>query len=130
MLDLRLIDDTIDELEQDAMSFENCIRLASLYICRDYNKNRNMSLLDVSNDVSFNNVDSELSDILPAYQKYIDAKRRYQQFEVVDKMLIYAMSDLCREITEFIATLYSNTETEAERALLIKMINEDLRHAI
>ena len=130
MLDLELIEETIDELEQDVTSFENCEKLASLYICRMANKNANMKLSDTSNDVSYNNEYIELSEILPAYIKYVDTKKRYQQFEVVDKMLIYAMTDLCREITEFIGDLYHNTETEAERKLIIDMINEDLRKSI
>ena len=129
MLDLELIEETIDELEHDATSFENCEKLASLYICREMNKNANMKLSDTSNDVSYNNEYIELSEILPAYIKYVDTKKRYQQFEVVDKMLIYAMTDLCREITEFIGDLYHNTETEAERALIVEMIN-NMRSAI
>lgn len=44
-------------------------------------------------------------------------------------MLIYAMTDLCREITEFIGDLYHNTETEAERALIVEMIT-NMRSAI
>lgn len=89
-----------------------------------------MKLTDASNDVSHDSNYIELADILPAYLKYVDTKKRYQQFEVVDKMLIYAMQDLCKEIIEFVADLYHNTETEAERTLIINMINEDLRKAI
>lgn len=129
MLDLELIDDTIDELENDTMSFENCEKLASLYICRLLNKNANMSLLDASNSVSYNSTNSELQDILPAYNKYVETKKRYQQFEVVDKMLIYAMQNLCDEIVEFISDLYHNTETPAERQLMLEMIN-NMRSAI
>ena len=124
MLDMELIEDSIAELEQDATSYENCIRLASLYICREINKNRNMSALDVSNDVS-----NDSNDLFSTYNKYIDAKMRYQQYEVVDKMLIYAMSNLCHELTDFISNLYHNTETTAERALIVEMIN-NLRSAI
>ena len=130
MLDLEMIEDTIKELEQEPTSFENCNLLSSLYICREINKNRNMKLTDASNDVSHDSNYIELADILPAYLKYVDTKKRYQQFEVVDKMLIYAMQDLCKEIIEFISDLYHNTETEAERTLIINMINEDLRKAI
>ena len=129
MLDLDLIDDTIEELEQDATSFENCEKLASLYICRLMNKNANMKLSDTLESVSYNSRNSEVEDILPAYDKYIDTKRRYQQYEVVDKMLIYAMDNLCSEIVEFISDLYHNTETEAERVLIVEMIN-NLRSAI
>ncbi len=124
MLDMELIEDSIAELEQDATSYENCIRLASLYICREINKNRNMSALDTSNNVSHDS-----NDLFSTYNKYIDAKMRYQQYEVVDKMLIYAMSNLCHELTDFISNLYHNTETTAERALIVEMIN-NLRSAI
>ena len=121
---MELIEDSIAELEQDATSYENCIRLASLYICREINKNRNMSALDTSKDVSHDS-----NDLFSTYNKYIDAKMRYQQYEVVDKMLIYAMSNLCHESTDFISNLYHNTETTAERALIVEMIN-NLRSAI
>ena len=124
------IRETIEDLENAPTSFENCNLLASLYICRGQNKNANMSVVNDSERVSHKNISTELEDILPAYCKYVETKKRYQQFEVVDKMLIYAMSDLCREIVEFISDLYHNTETEAERALLINMINEELRKAI
>lgn len=128
-MDIELIEDTIEELEQDATSFENCEKLASLYICRLFNKNANMSLLDTSDSVSTIIEHSELHDILPAYCKYIETKKRYQQFEVVDKMLIYAMEDVCQEIIDFVAELYHNTETQAERVLITDMIT-NLRSAI
>lgn len=128
-MDIELIEDTIEELEQDATSFENCEKLASLYICRLFNKNANMSLLDTSDNVSTIIEHSELHDILPAYCKYIETKKRYQQFEVVDKMLIYAMEDVCQEIIDFVAELYHNTETQAERVLITDMIT-NLRSAI
>jgi len=124
MLDMELIEDSIEELENSEMTYENCIRLASLYICRDSNKNRNMSALDTSNSVSHDS-----KDLFSTYNKYIDTKKRYQQYEVVDKMLIYAMTNLCQDLTDFISNLYHNTETTAERALIVEMIN-NLRSAI
>jgi hypothetical protein len=39
------------------------------------------------------------------------------------------MDNLCQELIEFISDLYHNTETEAERALIIEMIN-NMRSAI
>lgn len=125
MLDIDLIENTIRQLEQDATTLDNCILLSSLYICRENYYNANMSVLEASNDASY-----RVYTVLPSYDNYIETKKRYQQYEVVDKMLIYAMDNLCREIVDFISNLYHNTETEAERALLIKMINEDLRSAI
>lgn len=118
MLDLELIDETIDELEHSEISFDNCNKLASLYICREYNKNRNTSVKPTQNEVSHDS-----NTILSSYYKYVDAKKRYQQFEVADKMLVYAMENLCNDLTDLISDLYHNTETQAERALIVEMAN-------
>lgn len=122
-MDIELIENTISELEQDATTYENCNKLASLYICRMFNKNANMSLLDTSESVSHDN------DILQSYYNYIEAKRQYQQYEVAEPNLLYNMQILCDDLIELISTLYHNTEIEGERALIVKMIN-DLRGAI
>ena len=79
-MDIELIEDTIEELEQDATSFDNCEKLASLYICRLFNKNVNMSLLDTSDSVSTIIEHSELHDILPAYCKYIETKKQLRLY--------------------------------------------------
>lgn len=129
MLDIELIEDTIEELEQDATSFENCEKLSYLYICRDNYYNRFMKRIDTSESKSERNTQQELNDLLPAYNKYVETKRRYQQYEVVEQMLIYSMDNLCSEIVEFIASLYHNTESTAERQLILDMI-ENIRSAI
>ena len=123
-MDIELIEDTIAELEQDATSFDNCEKLAYLYICRDNYYKRTTGMIN-----SDTNPQKELEDLLPAYNKYVDTKTRYQKYEVVEQMLIYSMDRLCEEIVEFISSLYHNTETEAERALLIKLV-DDIRSAI
>ena len=119
MLDMELIEDSIAELEQDATSYENCIRLASLYICREINKNGNMRTVDTSNDSI-----REEDCLFTSYNKYVDTKRRYQEYEIVDRLLICAMSNLCDDLLDFIEQLYHNTETEAERALIVEMVNK------
>lgn len=124
MLDKNMIDNTIEELESEPMSFDTLDKLAVLYTCRDHLKNSSETALYTSEGTL-----NELHDILPSYYKYVDTKKRYQQFEVVDKMLLYAMQNLCDEITDFVASLYHNTETDGERALIIQMIT-DMRNAI
>lgn len=124
MLDIDMINATIEELEQERMSFDTCEKLATLYICRDNVKNTLKSAVRTPDSVL-----GELQEILPSYYKYVDTKKRYQQFEVVDKMLIYAMQNLCDEITDFVGELYHNTETDGERALIIEMIT-NMRSAI
>jgi len=125
MIDLNVIEDTILDLEQEPLTLELCEKLATLYICRDNAK----SVLNRTRERSDEAL-SELYDILPSYGKYVETKKRYQQYEVVEQMVIIAMQNLCDEITEFISELYHNTETDAERTIIVNMINTDLRSAL
>lgn len=125
MIDLNVIEDTIEDLEQEPLTLELCEKLATLYICRDNAK----SVLNRTRERSDEAL-SELYDILPSYSKYVETKKRYQQYEVVEQMVIIAMQNLCDEITEFISELYHNTETDTERTIIVNMINTDLRSAL
>lgn len=125
MIDLGMIEDTIEDLEQEPLTLDLCEKLATLYICRDNAKSRLNRKIDTSESVL-----NELNDILPSYRKYVETKTRYQKYEVVEQMVIIAMQNLCDEITDFVSELYHNTETEAERAIIIKMINDELRSAV
>lgn len=124
MLDVNMINNTIEELESEPMSFDTLDKLATLYICRANVQTPLKTSVRASDSVL-----NELQDVLPSYYKYVETKKRYQQFEVVDKMLIYAMQNLCDEITDFVGELYHNTETDGERALIIEMIT-NMRSAI
>lgn len=125
MIDLDMIEDTIEDLEQEPLTLDLCEKLATLYICRDNAKSRLNRKIDTSENVLI-----ELNDIIPSYNKYVETKKRYQKYEVVEQMVIIAMQNLCDEITDFVSELYHNTETEAERAIIIKMINDELRSAV
>jgi len=125
MIDLEMIEDTIEDLEQEPLTLDLCEKLATLYICRDNAKSRLNRKIDTSESVLI-----ELNDIIPSYNKYVETKKRYQKYEVVEQMVIIAMQNLCDEITDFVSELYHNTETEAERAIIIKMINDELRSAV
>lgn len=125
MIDLGMIEDTIEDLEQEPLTLDLCEKLATLYICRDNAKSRLNRKIERSDEAL-----SELNDIIPSYNKYVETKKRYQKYEVVEQMVIIAMQNLCDEITDFISELYHNTETEAERAIIIKMINDELRSAV
>ena len=107
-MDLADINKTIKELENDSTTFENCGKLASLYLVRDH-----------FND---NKVQEELNDILPQYSKYVDIKYRYQLGEVSEKAVENQIKKVCREITEFIKTLYSCTDMPIEREYIKNMI--------
>lgn len=125
MIDLQVIEDTIYDLEQEPLSLDLCEKLATLYICRDNAKSRLNRPTEASNGVL-----NELHDILPAYNKYVETKTRYQKYEVVEQMVIIAMQNLCDEITDFVSELYHNTVSSAERQIIIDMINTGLRSAI
>lgn len=102
------INRTILELENDSTTFENCYKLASLYIIRErYNR-----------DV----VEQELDEILPQYIKYRDVKRKYQLGEISENAIERQIKVVCKEVTEFINTLYASTDMPAERNCIKTMI--------
>ena len=104
MLDIQQITDTISELEQGDTTFDNCIKLASLYMVRD----------NYPTDV----IVEELDDILPQYKRYCDIKKEYQLGNTSKDNVIVAMDKVCKEIKEFLNTLYSYTDIQEERDLL------------
>lgn len=103
-MDVKDINRTIAELEQDSTTFENCEKLASLYIVRD----------------NFNQ--DEVEDILPQYLKYIDIKKRYQLGEVSEKLVEKQMKAVCKELSEFLHQLYSSTDLPEERTVFKNMV--------
>lgn len=109
-MDISEINKTIQELENNDTTFENCRKLATLYVVRD--------------NLTTDNVEKELNDILPCYRRYIQIKREYQLGKATDYLLINGMAVVCNEIKEFIETLYNNTELLKERLKIEKMIKE------
>lgn len=107
MLNLDEIDSTINELENGPTTFDACAKLASLYAVREH--------------LATNAVEIELNDILPQYKVYCEVKRKYQLNQLTDTAVYNAMEDVCREITEFIQTLYSSTDTQRERDSISKL---------
>jgi len=114
-MDLQVIRNTIADLEASENTFENCSKLASLYIIRAEAENANNSNSDV--------VVRELNDVLPAYRHYIDRKRCYQLGNCVEEPVLGALSAVCTEIQEFIQMLYSNTDMPKERNLIRNLIS-------
>ena len=143
MLDLDLINNTITELENGDTTFVSCERLASLYIVRDKMtqvSDTNMSasvgdMIECDSNIEIksplNNmqsadvgVEKELSDILPQYTMYCNIKRKYQMNEIDKERVLYAMDNLCADISEFLHRLYSSTDMPEERETLIKMLDK------
>ncbi len=104
IMDVKDINRTISELEQDSTTFENCEKLAHLYIVRD------------------NFYQYEAEDILPQYIKYVDIKRRYQLGEVSEKLVEKQIILVCKEVSEFLRQLYSSTDLPEEREVFKSMI--------
>ena len=107
MLDLEEINNTIKELENADTTFDTCIKLSALYTVK--------SNLE---QPPRNETENELDDILPAYRKYINAKREYQLNGGDESSMIKYMKLLCVEISEFLNSLYSGTSTENEREFI------------
>ena len=113
-MDLREITDTIEELENGDTTFDSCIKLSALYNVRDNLKS---------------DTEKALNDILPQFRMYVAVKKKYQLKELSNEDLIFAMKSMCRDIEEFISTLYQNTELQEEREL-IKMMLANLTSVI
>lgn len=111
-MNLKSIDDAIKELENSKSTYDNVQELSALYIVREH--------LKQPPDI----VEKELNDILPCYKQYINIKRDYQTGRATDTLLVNSMESVCKEITEFIETLYNNTELFKERLKIEKMIKE------
>lgn len=110
------VNSTIEKLENEDTTFENCEKLASLYIVRDYYLKR-------QNETG-NNVESEIRDILPQYKKYVELKRKYQLGEISEKPIEHAVKAVCKEIEEFLFMFYRCTDLPIERDYIKKMIKD------
>ena len=114
-MDIVAIEDAIKTLEDSSTTPENVSELSALYICRE-NLNHSLKLMvDAGKD--------ELEDILPYYMKYRDTKKRYQRNEAIDSEVIQGIKNVCRELKEFIAVLYQNTDMNKERLCIKEMIH-------
>lgn len=112
-MDVVAIEEAIEELENSETTVDNIKELSALYICRDH--------LMLSNHDA---VESELEDIFPYYRKYRDIKRRYQLRQTNESEVAEGIKAVCRELTEFVETLYSGTDMNKERICIRKMLEK------
>lgn len=115
-MDIVAIEEAIQELEIADTTVNNVSELASLYICRENLKGGLNSKLD--------GIQGELEDIMPYYIKYRDIKRRYQLNQTNETEVIQGIKNVCREIQEFISTLYSGTDMNKERLCIVKTLEQ------
>lgn len=117
-MDIIAIQEAIESLESAETTPENVAELASLYIVSN-------SLKGTEDE---DKVQSELEDILPYYVKYRNIKRRYQLHQALDSEVIQGIKDVCRELQEFIITLYQHTDMHRERMCIKKMLSSLWEH--
>lgn len=120
MLEIDEINNTIAELENGSTTFDSCIKLAALYTVREYYVSRQDT---PSENSACAEVKKELSDILPHYESYCDTKRKYQLGQVGKEHVIRSIQTVCKEISEFINSLYNHTDMEEEREILFSTLN-------
>lgn len=117
---IEYIERAINELELADTSVSNVSELASLYVVRDHLKNAVQTKLDGSDA----KLRKELADILPSYETYCEQKRLFQMRRISEDAVIPFINDVCREIREFIETLYRSTDCQKERLIIIKMLSD------
>lgn len=108
-MDIRIINEMIEELEDSDTTYANVADLASLYIVRDQ-----LGSIDT--------VVKELNDILPAYTVYKHIKRDYQLGKADKQKVIDQMKFVCQEISELVCTIYNNSDLEEERKLILETL--------
>jgi hypothetical protein len=119
LLDIEEINNTIEQLENGATTFDSCLKLASLYICKDKIEKAKNEAYSTSNSIL-----KEYNDILPQYKLYCEVKRKYQLQELTENAVELSIKDVCKEINEFIHTLYSNTDMQVERDCIKGMLKD------
>lgn len=94
--------------EQEQPTIENCKILASLYTCLDH---------------FVDNTEKELTEIIPAYKKYAEIKKKFQLHEISEEILLNSAKIVCRETIEFLELLYRCSDTEREREVFKSLEN-------
>lgn len=118
MLDMQEIDNTIEQLENGTTTFDNCLKLASLYIVREHLKDANLTAVHHPETGDNDEVVKELNDIFPQYHEYIETKRMYQLKQTTEEAVLQKLGYVCKELEEFVSTLYSSTESPEERLII------------
>lgn len=99
-MDIRVINETIEQLQQAETTPDNVDELSKLYIVRDH---------------LFSSEQSHNFNIIPCYSTYIDRKRQYQLHQTDEEPVIASIKDVCHDIEDFLSILYSNSDTRKER---------------
>ena len=105
-MDIKIIDELINELEQCDTTYSNIRDLAALYTVKDR--------LGGSPSIA-NESDNEADDILPAYNRYTTSKMLYQLGTGNLDAVLSDIQLLCSEISELIESIYNSASIEERR---------------
>jgi len=111
----------INELLNSPLTLSNARNLSALIVVQSYLQNAIQSKPD--------SLEQELNDILPRYKEYCNIKRDYQLGKLPEDDIIISMRRVCKEVNEFLLSLYENTETAEERTMLKAMLR-DVQNAL
>ena len=110
-MNLTEIENTIEELESGETTFVNCQKLASLYTVRDHFREQDQAA----------NVVPRRS-VLQTYLDYCEIKGQYQKHMLPAESVAESLGYVCEELKELIGLLYSNSDMEMERNMLIECV--------
>ena len=111
-MDIKIINEMIEELEDGDTTYANAADLASLYTVRD------------KLTQPIDGITKELNDILPAYTVYKEVKRNYQLNGIDKSKVIRQLEFVCKELKDFVGILYSSSDSPEEREIILKTVKE------
>ena len=85
-MNIKDIEESIVQLENSATTFDNALKLASLYILQEH---LNPGLKRMVDDV-----ETELKDILPGYKNYVLTRRNFQLDKTTEKEVLSTLTYL------------------------------------
>lgn len=108
-MNIREISETIKELEDGETTFDNCIKLASLYTVMEKFKS---------------DTEYKLNELLPQYRMYTAVKHEVDIGKLSMDDLMFATKSICKSVEEFIKTLFDNTSYNEEKIIIRDMVSE------
>lgn len=120
-MNLAKVNKEINELLNSPLTLSNVRNLSALIVVQSYLQNAIQSEPD--------SLEQELNDILPRYKEYCEIKRDYQLGKIPKDDIIISMRRVCKEVNEFLLSLYENTETAEERTM-IKVMLKNTQNAL
>lgn len=107
-MNIREISETIKELEDGETTFDNCIKLASLYTVMEKFKS---------------DTEYKLNELLPQYRMYTAVKHEVDIGKLSMDDLMFAVKSICSSIEDFVNALFNNTSYNEEKLIIRDMIS-------